>query len=32
MKVMPVSLTPNPSPQMGEGSVKKPLRDFHAKQ
>jgi hemin uptake protein HemP len=28
---MPVSLTPNP-PQMGEGSVKKSLRDFHVKE
>jgi hemin uptake protein HemP len=29
---MPVSLTPNPSPKMGEGSVKKSLRDFHVKE
>jgi hypothetical protein len=27
MKVMPV--TPSPSPQPGEGSVKKSLRDLH---
>jgi len=30
MKVLPAALTPNPSPQMGEGSVEKSLRDFHA--
>ncbi len=29
MEVMSVSLTPSPSPQMGEGSFEKPLRDFH---
>jgi len=27
---MPVSLTLNPSPQMGEGRAKKSRRDFHA--
>jgi len=31
MKVMPVSLTLNPSPQMGEGSVEKSLSDIHFK-
>lgn len=29
MKVMPTSLSLNPSPEMGEGRVNKSLRNFH---
>ena len=32
MKVTSVSLTPIPSPKMGEGRFKKSRRDFHAKE
>lgn len=30
MKVMSATLSPSPSPKMGEGSFEKPLRDFCA--
>jgi hypothetical protein len=29
MKVMPASLTPNPSPASGRGERRESLRDFH---
>ncbi len=29
MKVLSVSLSPNPSPAGGEGSIEKSLRNFH---
>ncbi len=29
MKILPVSLSPSPSPARGEGSIQKSLRGFH---